>query len=74
MAESLFTELKRRNVFKVGVAYLILAWVVIQIADVIDIIGVDSELKEIWVDSSHSVEWFDYLKNLQNRILDNQLN
>ncbi len=35
MADSFFAELKRRNVFKVGVAYLVLAWVVIQIADVI---------------------------------------
>ena len=26
-------ELKRRNVFRVGVAYLALAWVVIQITD-----------------------------------------
>ncbi len=33
MADSAFTELKRRNVFKVGVAYLILAWVVVQITD-----------------------------------------
>ena len=31
MADSLFTELKRRNVFKVGVAYLVMAWVVVQI-------------------------------------------
>ena len=35
MSDSFFTELKRRNVFKVGVAYLVLIWVVIQIADVI---------------------------------------
>lgn len=28
---SLFEELKRRNVFKVGTAYLVLAWVVIQV-------------------------------------------
>ena len=33
MAESLFSELKRRNVFKVGVAYLVLAWVVVQVTD-----------------------------------------
>ena len=33
MSVSLFTELKRRNVFKVGVAYLVLAWVVVQITD-----------------------------------------
>ena len=31
MADSLFTELKRRNVFKVGTAYLVLAWIVIQV-------------------------------------------
>jgi TolB-like protein/Flp pilus assembly protein TadD len=31
LADSLFTELKRRNVFKVGTAYLVLAWVVIQV-------------------------------------------
>jgi len=33
VAESFISELKRRNVFKVGVAYLVLAWVVVQIAD-----------------------------------------
>ena len=32
---SLFEELKRRNVFRVGIAYLVLAWIVIQAADVI---------------------------------------
>ncbi len=31
MADSFLTELKRRNVFKVSVAYLVLAWVVIQV-------------------------------------------
>ncbi len=31
MANSFFSELKRRNVFKVGIAYLVLAWVVIQV-------------------------------------------
>ncbi len=35
VADSFFTKLKKRNVFKVGVAYLVLAWVVIQVADVI---------------------------------------
>ncbi len=30
---SLFNELKRRNVFKVGVAYLVLAWIVVQVTD-----------------------------------------
>ena len=32
---SLFSELKRRNVFRVGIAYLVVAWLVMQIADVI---------------------------------------
>lgn len=37
---SLFNELKRRNVFKVGVAYLVGAWLLIQVSDiVIDNIG-----------------------------------
>lgn len=30
---SLFQELKRRNVFRVGVAYLVAAWLLVQIAD-----------------------------------------
>ena len=30
-----FGELKRRNVFRAGVGYLILAWLVVQIADVL---------------------------------------
>lgn len=32
--DDLFTELKRRNVFKVGVAYLALGWVVIQVTSI----------------------------------------
>jgi len=32
---SLFSELKRRNVFKVGVAYLITAWLLVQVADML---------------------------------------
>ena len=32
---SLFNELKRRNVFKVSIAYVVLAWLVMQVADVI---------------------------------------
>ena len=28
-------ELKRRNVFRVGIAYLVLAWVVIQVTDTV---------------------------------------
>ena len=37
---SFFNELKRRNVFRVGVAYLVGAWLLIQVSDiVIDNIG-----------------------------------
>ena len=37
---SLFAELKRRNVFRVGIAYAVVAWLVMQVADVmIDNIG-----------------------------------
>ena len=32
---SLFSELKRRNVFRVGIAYLIGGWLVIQVADIV---------------------------------------
>jgi hypothetical protein len=32
---SLINELKRRNVFKVAVAYIVMAWLVMQVADVI---------------------------------------
>ena len=32
---SLFEELKRRNVFRVGIAYVITAWLVAQIADLV---------------------------------------
>ena len=32
---SLFTELKRRNVFKVGAAYLIIAWLLAQVLDLV---------------------------------------
>jgi TolB-like protein/Tfp pilus assembly protein PilF len=32
---SLFAELRRRNVFRVGIAYAISAWIVLQVADVI---------------------------------------
>jgi TolB-like protein len=37
---SFFAELKRRNVFRVGIAYVVVAWLVLQVADVmIDNIG-----------------------------------
>tara|TARA_R110000737_G_scaffold281582_1_gene288194 strand:- start:3838 stop:5985 length:2148 start_codon:yes stop_codon:yes gene_type:complete len=31
LSSSFFSELKRRNVYKVGIAYLVLAWVVVQV-------------------------------------------
>jgi TolB-like protein/tetratricopeptide (TPR) repeat protein len=37
---SLFNELKRRNVFKVGIAYLIASWILLQLTDVlVDLLG-----------------------------------
>jgi hypothetical protein len=37
---NLFTELKRRNVFRVAIAYLVVAWLLVQVTDVmIDNIG-----------------------------------
>jgi hypothetical protein len=30
-----FDELKRRNVFRVGAAYLVMAWLVLQLIDVV---------------------------------------
>ncbi len=33
---SLFTELRRRNVFKVGAAYAIVAWLLLQITDIVN--------------------------------------
>ena len=32
---SFFAELKRRNVFRVGIAYLVVAWLVMQVADIV---------------------------------------
>ena len=32
---SLLSELRRRNVFKVGAAYLVLGWVVMQVTDLV---------------------------------------
>ena len=32
---SLFDELKKRNVFRVGFAYLVCAWVIAQVADLV---------------------------------------
>ena len=34
-AMSLFSELRRRNVFRVGVAYAVVAWLLVQVADVL---------------------------------------
>ena len=32
---SFFNELKRRNVIRVGIAYVIVAWLILQFADVV---------------------------------------
>ena len=32
---SFFNELKRRNVFRVGIAYVIVTWLLLQVSDVI---------------------------------------
>ena len=32
---SLFKELKRRNVFRVGIAYSVAAWLLIQVTDIV---------------------------------------
>ncbi len=32
---TLFTELKRRNVFRVGIAYVVTAWLILQVADIV---------------------------------------
>jgi TolB-like protein/Tfp pilus assembly protein PilF len=40
-AGSFFSELKRRNVYRVGIAYLIASWLLLQVIDVVDpIIGI----------------------------------
>src|SRR5690606_25449476 len=34
-AMSLFAELKRRNVFRVGAAYLVVAWLLVEVSDTV---------------------------------------
>ena len=46
---SLFIELKRRNVFRVGIAYVVIAWLMAQVA-------------ELLLDTFESPDWF--LKSL----------
>jgi adenylate cyclase len=44
-----FHELKRRNVFRVGVAYLLAAWVLLQIVDlVLDVIGAPEWILQVF--------------------------
>jgi len=46
---SLFNELKRRNVFRVGVAYLLAAWVLLQIVDfVLDMIAAPNWIMQVF--------------------------
>lgn len=45
---SFFAELKRRNVFRVGIAYLVVAWLIMQVSDVvINNIGAPSWLFQV---------------------------
>jgi Tfp pilus assembly protein PilO len=45
---SLFGELKSRNVFRVGIAYLIVSWVLAQVADlVLNNIGAEAWLMQV---------------------------
>ena len=41
----LFSELKRRKVFRVGIAYVIAAWLIAQVAD----LAADTYLAPVWV-------------------------
>jgi len=34
---SIIEELRRRNVFRVGIAYVVITWLLLQVADVVDI-------------------------------------
>ena len=46
---TIFHELKRRNVFRVGVAYLLAAWVLLQIVDlVLDVIGAPEWILQVF--------------------------
>ena len=52
MKRSLFAELRRRNVFKAGAAYLALGWVVVQItATLVPVLNLPSSLVPIvtWI-------------------------
>jgi len=42
----LFAELKRRNVYKVAIAYAVVAWLLMQIATQVFSISQDSELAD----------------------------
>ncbi|HKX57163.1 MAG TPA: hypothetical protein VJN01_13720, partial [Xanthomonadales bacterium] len=42
---NLFNELKRRNVFRVGIAYAVASWLLVQVADLgLDLLGADDWL------------------------------
>ena len=44
---SFFRELKRRNVFRVGAAYMVTSWLVIQVvATIAPILGLPDELQQ----------------------------
>ena len=45
---SFFAELKRRNVVKVGIAYIVASWLILQLAEVLtELIGLDTDMGKI---------------------------
>ena len=44
---SLVAELRRRNVFRVGIAYIVLAWLLLQVGDTLDAFAVEEGRRKI---------------------------
>ena len=45
---SLFEELKRRNVFRVGIAYAVAAWLILQLTEVLtELLELDTDIGKI---------------------------
>ena len=55
---SLFGELKRRNVFRVAIAYLITAWLLIQLADM----AVGAIHRKYRQDRANRLRWYEMLR------------
>ena len=51
---SFFTELKRRNVFRMGIAYVVVAWVLLQAIEfALDIISAPNWVMQVFFHSIH---------------------